>query len=201
MRKVFLSLAGLALIAGPALAGQYNKVISVGQRAPSFSSIPAVMGDKETTLNLNDIKEDVVVVVFLANHCPVVTETEDRIIDLANKYKDKSVKFVGVAVTPQTQDKLPGIKQRVREKNYPFAYGYDESQRIGKEYGATNTPQFFVLDKDRVIQYTGAMDDSTHDESKVSKTYLKDAIEAVLKGDSPEVKETRAVGCGIHYNQ
>jgi peroxiredoxin len=201
MRKVFLSLAGLALIAGPAMAGEYNKVISVGQKAPSFSGIPAVMGEKDTSLNLNDLKDDVVVLVFLANHCPVVTQTEDRIIDLANKYKDKGVKFVGVAVTPQNQDKLPGIKQRVKEKNYPFVYGYDESQAIGRAYGATNTPQFFVLDKNRVIQYTGAMDDSTNDETKVTKTYLKDAIDAALKGDSPEVKETRAEGCGIHYNR
>ena len=38
--------------------------------------------------------------------------------------------------------------------------GTDESQAIGKAYGATNTPQFFVLDKERKIRYIGAMDDS-----------------------------------------
>ena len=44
----------------------------------------------------------------------------------------------------------------------------------------------------------GAMDDSQND-SKVKKTYLRDAVDAVLKGDSPEISETRPVGCGVKY--
>jgi thiol-disulfide isomerase/thioredoxin len=200
MRNWILGLAALALVASPALAGKYNRVIDVGQKAPAFSAIPAVQGDKETTLNLNDLKEDVVVLVFLANHCPVVTAYEDRIIDFANDYKGKNVKVIGVAVSDMDVDKLPGIKDRVKDKGYGFVYGYDASQKIGKAYGATNTPQFFVLDKDRVIRYTGAMDDNQN-ESKVSKNYLRDAVDAVLKGESVEVSETRAVGCGIRYSR
>jgi len=200
MRKMFLSLAVLALVVSPALAGEFNKVISVGQKAPSFSDIPAVMANKEATLDLNNLaKDDVVVLVFLANHCPVVTAYEDRIIDFANDYKGKNVKVVAVCVDVMNeQDKLPGIKERVKEKSYNFVYGYDDSQAIGRAYGATNTPQFVVIDKDKTIRYTGAMDDSQQ-EAKVKKTYLRDAVDAVLKGDSPEVKETKAVGCGIRY--
>jgi alkyl hydroperoxide reductase subunit AhpC len=202
MRKLFLSLAGLALIASPVLAGEYNKVITVGQKAPSFSGIPAVIGEKEATLDLNNLaKNDVVVLVFLANHCPVVTAYEDRVIDFANDYKDKGVKVVGVCVdVVNEQDKLPGIKQRVKEKGYPFVYGYDDSQQIGRAYGATNTPQFVVIDKDQTIRYTGAMDDSQN-ENRVSKQYLRDAVDSVLKNETVEVKETRAVGCGIRYRR
>jgi alkyl hydroperoxide reductase subunit AhpC len=199
MRKMFLSLAVLALVASPVLAGEFNRVISVGQKAPSFTGIPAVMGSKEASLDLNNLKDEVVVLVFLANHCPVVTAYEDRIIDFANDYKDKGVKVVAVCVDVRNeQDKLPGIKQRVKEKGYPFVYGYDDSQEIGRAYGATNTPQFVVIDKDKTIRYTGASDDNQN-EAKVTKQYLRDAVDAVLKGESPEVKETRAVGCGISY--
>jgi peroxiredoxin len=200
MRKLFLSLAVLALVASPALAGEFNKVISVGQKAPSFTGIPAVMRQNEASLDLNTLaKDDVVVLVFLANHCPVVTAYEDRIIDFANDYKAKGVKVVAVCVdVVNEQDKLPGIKQRVKEKAYPFVYGYDDSQEIGKAYGATNTPQFVVIDKDKTIRYTGALDDNQN-EAKATKKYLRDAVDAVLRGDSPEVKETRAVGCGIRY--
>ncbi|HEV3168557.1 MAG TPA: thioredoxin family protein [Isosphaeraceae bacterium] len=200
MRKWILSLAGLALLAGTALAGQYNKVISVGDKSPAIADIPAVQGDKEATLNLNDMKEDVVVVVFFANHCPVVTAYEDRVIDFANDYKGKSVKVVAIAVNDIEQDKLPGIKVRVKEKGYPFVYGYDASQKVGKAFGATNTPQFFVLDKDRTIRYTGALDNDMN-ESKVNKTYVRDAVDALLKGESVEVKETQPKGCGIQYTK
>jgi len=200
MRKLVLALAGLALIGGPALAGEFNKVINIGQQAPKFSGIPAVMGDKETTLNLDDIKEDVVVLVFLANHCPVVTAYEDRIIDFNNEFKGKSVKLIGIAVSEQDVDRLPAIKSRVKEKGYNYVYGSDESAAIGKAYGATRTPEFFVLDKARKIRYTGALDDNQQ-EAKVKKTYLKDAVTAVLKGESPEKTETRPEGCGISYKR
>jgi len=103
MRKMFLTLAGLALIASPAFAGKYNKVVSVGEKAPTFSGIPAIVGGTEASLSLSDIKEDVVVVVFLANHCPVVLAYDDRIIDFANEYKGKNVKVVGVAVSKKTK--------------------------------------------------------------------------------------------------
>jgi peroxiredoxin len=200
MRKLFLSLAALALVASPALAGKYNKKINVGEKAPSFSGIPAVMGEKEATVSLEDTKEDVVVLVFLANHCPVVTAYEDRIIDLANELKGKSVKFVGVSVNRMASDRLPAIKERVKDKGYNYIYGYDESQKIGKAYGASVTPEFFVLDKDRVIRYTGALDDS-QDDSKVTKTYVKDAVNAILAGETVEVTETRPKGCGIRLEK
>jgi peroxiredoxin len=200
MRKLFLSLAALALVASPAFAGKYNKKVSVGEKAPSFSGIPAVMGDKEATISLEDTKEDVVVLVFLANHCPVVTAYEDRIIDLANEFKGKNVKFVGVSVNRMDSDRLPAIKERVKDKGYNYVYGFDESQKIGKAYGASVTPEFFVLDKDRVIRYTGALDDNM-DESKAKKTYVKDAVNALLAGETVEVTESQPKGCGVRYER
>ncbi len=201
MRKLFLSLAALALVASPAFAGRYNKVVSVGEKAPSFSGIPATTkGGDDASLTLSDLKEDVVVLVFLGNHCPVVQAYEDRLIDFTNDYKGKSVKVVGVSVNDNPQDKLPQIKTYMKDKGSNYLYGYDESQQIGRAYGATNTPQFFVLDKDRVIRYMGAMDDNMN-ESKVKKTYLRDAVDALLKGDSPEVSETQPKGCGVQYKR
>jgi len=201
MRKMVLTLAGLALIASPAFAGKFNRTVSVGQKAPTFSGIPAVQGDQDTSLTLSDIKEDVVVLVFLANHCPVVVAYDDRIIDFANDYKGKGVKVVGVCVEPnREEDKLPGIKNKVKTKAAPYVYGYDETQAVGKAYGATNTPQFFVLDKDRVIRYMGQLDDNQN-ESKVTKQYLRNAVDAVLKGEKPEIEETQPKGCGISYRR
>jgi len=200
MSKWFLSLAALALVASPAFAGKYNKVVSVGEKAPTFSGIPAVQGDQDASLTLSDIKEDVVVLVFLGNHCPVVQAYEDRIIDFTNDYKGKSVKVVGVSVNDLDSDRLPAIKSYIKNKGSNYVYGYDESQQIGKAYGATNTPQFFVLDKNRTIRYMGAMDDNMKEES-VKKTYLRDAVDALLKGDAPPVEETQPRGCGVKYKR
>ena len=198
MRKVLLSLVAISAIAIPALAGKYNKKISVGDKAPTFSGLPAIYNGEQTSVSLSDLKEDVVVLVFVANHCPAVVGYEDRLVDFTNEYKSKGVRVVGISVSSQEQDKIPGIKDYMKDHKSTYIYGYDESQAVGKAYGATNTPQFFVLDKERKIRYTGAFDDNMS-EGKVTKTYVKDAVEALLKGESPAVTETRAVGCGIGY--
>jgi peroxiredoxin len=201
MRKFALGLVVLSLIAMPAIGGKYNKTISIGDKAPDFSGLPALNADgTDTSLTLSDIKEDVVVLVFLGNHCPVVQRYEDRLIDFTAAYKDKAIKVVGVSVNDLDSDRLPKIKEYMKEHKSNYVYGYDESQAIGHAYGATNTPQFFVLDKERKIRYTGVMDDSM-DEAKVTKTYLKDAVEALLKGEAPPVDETRPAGCGVKYKK
>jgi thiol-disulfide isomerase/thioredoxin len=203
MRKSVLSLAVVALIGLPLLAGEFNKKISVGDKAPDFAGIPAVMKDQDTSLTLSDLKDDIVVLVFLANHCPVVGHYEDRVIDFAKEYQGKGVRVVGVAVTGGGQrkvDDLPAIKKRVLDKGYGFAYGFDETQKIGKDYGVVATPQFFVLDKARVIRYTGSMDDNENP-TKVTKTFLKDAVDALLAGKEVPVKETKAFGCGVVYDK
>jgi thiol-disulfide isomerase/thioredoxin len=200
MRKTLLTLAALALMASPVFAGKFNKTVSVGEKAPTFAGIPALVGGQDASLTLSDIKEDVVVLVFLGNHCPVVVAYEDRLIDFTNAYKGKSVKVVGVAVGKYEGDKLPGIKDYMKEHGSNYTYGYDETQSIGKAYGATNTPQFFVLDKSRKIAYMGALDDNQN-ESKVKKTFLRDAVDAVLRGESPEITETQPKGCGISYSK
>ena len=137
MRKILLSLAVVAL-AVPVFADHFNKVVKVGDKAPDFSGIPAVSpSGEQSSLTLSDLKEDVVVLVFLANHCPVVQACDDRIIDFANDYKDKPVKLVAVSVNDIDQDRLPGIKQHMKDKKLNYTYGYDESQAIGHAYGAT----------------------------------------------------------------
>ncbi len=199
MRKVLLSMAVVAL-AIPAFADHFNKVVKVGDKAPAFSGIPAYAPNGEqTSLSLSDLKEDVIVLVFLGNHCPAVQAADDRIIDFANDYKDKPVKLVAVSVNDIDQDRLPGIKEHMKEKKINYAYGYDESQAIGRAYGATNTPHFFVLDKERKIRYIGSMDDNVMNEAKVTKHYLRDAVDALLAGKTPTVEETRPQGCGVKY--
>jgi peroxiredoxin len=190
------------MIGSTAFAGKYNKTLSIGDKAPAFEGIPAAIGDKDAAaLSLASIKEDVVVVVFLANHCPMVGTYDDRVVDLAKKFEGKSVKLVSICVSGkgyQKVDDLDAIKTRGKEKGYNFAYGYDASQKIGKAYGASTTPEFFVLDKARTVRYIGALDDSA-DEDKVTKTYVVDAVNALLSGETIEVTETRPRGCGIGY--
>jgi len=208
MRQWTLSLAVVALVAGTTFAGKYNSKLNIDDKAPAITGLTATDGDKDTTVNLADLKEEVVVVVFLANHCPMVVRNEDRLADLSKAYKGKSVKFVGICCSSdcgdeKSEDAIPAIKTKFKEGKYAgnTVYGVDPGGKIGKAYGAVKTPEFFVLDKNRTVKYMGAMDDSPDNADKVSKTHLKLAIDAVLSKETVEVTETKAVGCGINYKR
>ncbi len=183
---------------GVALSGKYNPTISVGDAAPAWKSLP---GTDDKTHSLADLKgKSVVVVAFTCNSCPYAVDYEDRLIALAKKHAgaDGRAAVVAINVNKIPEDSLSEMKKRSVEKQFPFAYLYDESQEIAKAYGATFTPEFFVLDAQRKIVYMGAMDDET-DASKVTVHYVERAIAAALQGKSPEVSETVGRGCFVRY--
>lgn len=184
--------AGLAL---PACAGEFNKVLKIGDAAPSFSALP---GTDDKDHGLAEYKKDVIVVIVTCNHCPIAVAYEDRIIAFAKKYGDK-VDVVAINVNNLDQDKLPAMKIRAKEKGFTFPYLYDVSQKTGKAYGASVTPEFYVLNKERKIVYMGAMDDN-NDAGKAKTNYLELAVDATLKGDKISTAETRARGCGVKYD-
>ncbi len=52
------------------------------------------------------------------------------------------------------------MKVRAKEKGFNFPYLYDESQKMGRDYGALVTPHVFLLDQDRKVGYIDAVDDN-----------------------------------------
>jgi len=191
----------LALL-GPdmALAGKYNDVLNVGDAAPTWAELPGVDDKKHSLADLAD--KPVVVVIFTCNSCPIAVDYEDRIIALAKKYSaaDSKVAVVAINVNNVEADKLPKMRERAELKGFTFPYLYDESQKIGREFGANFTPEFFVLNAERKIAYMGGMDDNS-DPTKVTVNYLDPAIEAVLAGRPPEMTETVARGCRVRYQR
>ena len=191
------SLAILLFLDTAALAGEFNSVLNIGDAAPAWTALPGVDGKKHSLADLKD--KDVVVVVFTCCSCPVAVEYEDRIIAFAKKYAGPKERVALVAINVNTieEDRLPAMKERAREKGFPFPFLYDESQKIAKQYGASYTPEFFVLNKERKIVYMGAMDH--YDPAKVKTKYLEEAVQAALKGEKAPTGETLARGCRIRW--
>jgi hypothetical protein len=77
---------------------------------------------------------------------------------------------------------------------------YDDTQKLAKDYGATYTPEVFVLNKERKIAYMGAFDDRTNPPD-VKEKYLEPAVDAVLKGQKSPKAETNARGCMIRWKR
>lgn len=179
-------------------AGEYNEVLSIGDAAPAWTDLPGVDGKQHSLSDLKD--KSAVVVVFTCVSCPTAADYEDRINALAKAHagEEGQVAVVAICVNRVKEDQLPALTERAKEKGFAFTYLYDESQKVAKDYGAVFTPEFYVLDRDRKVVYMGAMDDST-DPAKVQKTYVADAIAAVVQNKTPEAKEVIARGCRVRY--
>ena len=106
--------------------------------------------------------------------------------------------MVAVNVNNMPADRLDKMKERAEEKGFNFPYLYDESQKIGHDYGAQVTPHVFVLDKDRKIAYMGAIDDNQRADA-VSEHWLRDALTALVAGQTPPKAVTKQFGCRIRY--
>ena len=144
------------------------------------------------------------IVVFTCNHCPFAVKYEDRINALAKKYKSKG--YVLLAINPndpevQPEDSFELMKVRAKEKGFAFPYLFDEGQKIYPQYGATKTPHVFLLDKNRVVKYIGAIDDNVDSAADVKEKYLENAIAALESGKTPSPEMTKAIGCSIKGNK
>jgi peroxiredoxin len=191
-------LTSIPAVVSRAQAGKFNSVLSIGDPAPAWKDLPGVDGKRHSMADLQD--REIVVVVFTCNSCPIASDYEDRIIAFAKKYCGPGQKAALVAINVNTveEDLLPRMKERAAAKHFPYPYLFDESQKMGKAYGALFTPEFFVLDKDRKVAYMGAFDDNV-EPTKIKHAYLEPAVESILKGGKANPAETQASGCLIRY--
>ena len=174
--------------------------VNPGDRAPEFS-LKNVDGK---TVSLSDYSDEKgVIVVFTCNPCPFAKAYEQRIIRLHREYADKG--YPVVAINPNDdevspEDTFDRMIARSAEKEYPFPYLKDETQKVYQAYGATRTPHIYLLENSggtfRVV-YIGAIDDNAMNASGVSERYLEDALAAVMAGNKPDPATTKAVGCTI----
>lgn len=204
--KVLALAAALALVVGAGIAGDEKAKgasLAMGSKAPMADvkmkgvdgkevAIKDVMGAKGT------------LVVFTCNACPYAKGWESRIVELGNGYAGKGIGMIAInSNDPKVvaDDGYDQMVTRAKERGMKFPYVVDGTQEVAKAFGATRTPEVFLFDASGSLVYHGAVDDNVESAEKVSKTYLKDALESVVAGKDVPVKETKAVGCGIKWSK
>ena len=147
------------------------------------------------------------VLIFTCNHCPFSIAYEDRIIALDNDYKKKGYQVIAInpndpSIEAAKDDSYELMQQRAKDKKFKFPYLFDEGQLVFPKFGATKTPDCFIVQKSAAglkLVYKGAFDDNK-EEKEVKQKYIANAIDALLAGKSPEPAVTKAFGCGIKCN-
>jgi alkyl hydroperoxide reductase subunit AhpC len=96
-------------------------------------------------------------------------------------------------------DDFDHMVERAKAKGFEFPYLRDESQEVAKAYGALRTPHYYVFDADRTLQYTGRMDDNPREPGQESTHELRDAVDALLAGETPAAPVTNPIGCNVKW--
>ncbi|MBF9253381.1 thioredoxin family protein [Pontibacter sp. 172403-2] len=168
------------------------------------------LGDKVADFSLKDSHNQpvslsdfantkTVALVFTNNQCPYAKLYENRLVDLANSYGSKGVQFVFINPGVGSGDGSETLAD-MAAKNYSFPYLADEGQKVSRQFGATKTPEVYVLQNNNgafVLKYKGAIDDNPQLESGVKNFYLKNVLDEVLANKTVTALNKRPTGCLI----
>ncbi len=174
-----------------------NAGYKIGDKATDF----ILPGTDDKTYSLENYKDaNGFIVIFTCNSCPFAVMYENRINEIAKKYKKEG--YFLLAINPndpqiKPEDSFENMKKRAKEKHFDFPYIFDNEQKIFSIYGATKTPHVFLLDKDLIVRYIGAIDDNPQDETAVQEKFLENAIISLKRGIKPNPEVTKAIGCSI----
>ncbi|WAA08894.1 thioredoxin family protein [Fervidibacillus albus] len=175
----------------------------IGKKLPNFT-LPDVVSGK--TVSFESEKSDVAnVVMFICNHCPYVKHVREQLVELANDYLPKGVKFFAINsndVEAYPDDSPENMKKLAEQFHFPFPYLFDESQQVAKAYKAQCTPDFYVLDSNLTCIYHGQLDDARpSNEVPVTGTSLRLALDTILQGEKITFAQKPSMGCSIKWKE
>jgi peroxiredoxin len=172
----------------------------IGKAAPDFR-LPGTDGK---TYGLSDVAGKAgTVVVFICNHCPYVQAVAGRLVADARALAEEGIGFVAISsndVETFPEDSFENMKAFAEKHDFPFPYLFDESQGIGRAYGALCTPDFFGINEIGSIEYRGRLDEGKKDQPPPGvKRELFEAMRLVAKTGKGPANQIPSVGCSIKW--
>lgn len=155
--------------------------------------------------SLDSFREyQILVVIFMCNHCPYVKAVIDRFVKLQAKYINDSVRFVGINSNDAEyypEDSYENMINFVKERKINFPYLLDDTQQAARDFDAVCTPDIYVYGPERTLKYRGRLDDNWKEETMVMNHELDDAISLLLKGKEISKEQIPSMGCSIKWKK
>ncbi len=153
-----------------------------------------------TGVRLSDFaKNRPCVVVFLGVDCPMANLYAGRLNKLASRFSTGAIAVL--AIDSQRGDDLPAMVTFAQEHNLTFPFLRDADGRVAASFGATRTPEAFLLDAARHIRYRGRIDDQYaavgKNRGRPTREDLVEAVREILAGKPVTVPATQCTGCRI----
>jgi peroxiredoxin len=189
-------------LAPPIAAGARAEV---GQAAPDFT-----LADLDgKPVKLSDHRGKVVVLEWFNPECPFVKAAHSRgsLVATAERHQ-RGGDVVWLAVNSGAAGKQGHDPAVNRAALTEWKLGHpvlrDPSGAVGRAFGAKRTPQLFVIDREGVLRYAGAIDNSPDAEGKSPTgdrlvNYVDEALSDLAAGRAVRTPTTEAYGCTVKY--
>jgi peroxiredoxin len=137
----------------------------------------------------------VTVIVFFSAECPCQAAHDARLRELAVAYRGRGVDVV--AVDSEAGASLDRAEKEAKARSYPFPILADPSGALADALGAEFATYTVVVDGEGRVRYRGGLDsDRTHVTDDAS-LWVRDAVDHLLAGGSPDPTEAEALGCAL----
>lgn len=139
-----------------------------------------------------------VVLIFIRTDCPISNRYAPTIQRLSAQYAGKAAFWL---VYPDKSESSAAIQRHLQEYGYKLPALHDPQHSLVKLGHAKITPEVAVFDASGHLMYHGRIDDwyigFGHPRAAPTTHELDEALQAVLKGNKPQVATATAVGCYI----
>ncbi|MEX0679472.1 MAG: redoxin domain-containing protein [Pirellulales bacterium] len=199
--KTFVdSIGSLCLcLAAVSVAGAAEQDPLIGRQIADFT-LKDFRGQPHALADFQDKK--LLVVAFLGTECPLAKLYGPRMQELCEEFASRGVAFLGI--NSNRQDAITEVAAHARTHGIAFPILKDLSNVVADQFGATRTPEIFVLDEKRVVRYHGRVDGQYgfgygvgYVKPKLDRRDLAVAVEELLAGKEVGVPMTEIKGCLI----
>jgi peroxiredoxin len=172
----------------------------IGQAAPDF--LLKDLSGKEH--RLSDYKGKIVVLEWTNHQCPFVMRHQGTLKTMQStyaKHKDKGVVWLAVNSSHFCEKEAGNIRKWAKEQGIDFPILLDASGEVGRRYGAKTTPDMFVIDRQGLLAYSGAIDDDPRGRKNSRRNYVDETLGALLNGSTVAMARTQPYGCSVKYKK
>ena len=165
------------------------KFMELHHPAPDFE-LPDLQGKLH---RLSNYRGKIVIVNFWSCECPH-SERTDRSTMACLVQWGADVDLLSIA--SNRNESTQCMVEAVSARRLPRVLR-DAEHVVADLYQAITTPHVFVVDRDGILRYQGAVDDVKFRQPKATRFFLEEAVESLLEGRAPALAETSAYGCAI----
>lgn len=137
----------------------------------------------------------VTVIVFFSADCPCQAAHDARLRDLSAAYAARGVDIVAVDSEAGASPARSAKESSARA--YPFPLLADPRGELADALGAEFATYTVIVDAQGSVRYRGGLDSDRTHLTEGASLWVRNAVDRLLAGASPEPAEAEALGCAL----